>query len=82
MAVFNAELRLNPGEGLGFVLFADAGNVWPGQEINLNGLRASYGVGVRYGTPVGPLRLDYGQKIHRLPGETPGEVHFNISNTF
>jgi outer membrane protein insertion porin family len=82
MAVFNIELRLNPGEGLGFVLFADAGNVWPGQEINLRGLRSSYGAGIRYGTPVGPLRLDYGQKIDRLPGESPGEIHFNIGNTF
>jgi outer membrane protein insertion porin family len=82
MAVFNIELRINPGEGLGFVLFTDAGNVWPGQIVDLQDLRSSYGAGIRYGTPVGPLRLDYGQKIHRLPGESPGEVHFNISNTF
>jgi len=82
MAVFNVELRINPGEGLGFVLFTDAGNVWPNQEIDLKDLRASYGAGIRYGTPVGPLRIDYGQKIHRLPGESPGEIHFNIGNTF
>ncbi len=73
---------LNPGEGLGFVLFTDAGNVWSGQEINISDLRASYGAGIRYGTPVGPLRIDYGQKVHRLPGESPGEIHFNIGNTF
>jgi outer membrane protein insertion porin family len=82
MAVFNAELRLNPGEGLGFVLFTDAGNVWSSQQIDLKNLRASYGVGIRYGTPVGPLRLDYGQKIDPKFYESPGEVHFNISNTF
>ncbi len=82
MAVFNIELRLNPGEGFGLVLFTDAGNVWPGQEIKTSDLRSSYGAGIRYGTPIGPLRIDYGQKIHRLPGESPGEVHFNIGNTF
>ncbi len=82
MAVFNLELRLNPGEGLGFVLFVDAGNAWAGQEINLGGLRSSYGAGFRYGTPIGPLRLDYGQKIDRLPDESPGAFHFNIGNTF
>lgn len=82
MAVFNLELRMNPGEGLGFVLFTDAGNVWPGQEINLRDIRSSYGAGIRYGTPIGPLRIDYGQKIHKLPGESPGEIHFNIGNTF
>jgi outer membrane protein insertion porin family len=82
MAVFNAELRLNPSEGFGVVLFSDAGNVWSGQEILLNDLRASYGAGIRYGTPVGPLRIDYGQKIHRRPGESPGELHFNIGHAF
>ncbi len=82
MAILNLELRINPGEGLGFVVFTDAGNVWPKQEINLADLRASYGAGIRYGTPIGPLRIDYGQKIRRLPGESPGEIHFNIGNTF
>ncbi len=82
MAVLNVELRVNPGEGFGFVLFCDAGNVWPGQDINLEDLRASYGAGIRYGTPIGPLRIDYGQKMHRLSGESPGELHFNIGNTF
>jgi outer membrane protein insertion porin family len=82
MAIVNIELRIHPGEGLGFVLFTDAGNVWPNQEINLSDLRASYGAGIRYGTPIGPLRIDYGQKIHPLPGESPGELHFNIGNTF
>jgi outer membrane protein insertion porin family len=64
------------------VLFTDAGNVWPKQEINLDDLRASYGVGFRYGTPIGPLRIDYGQKFRQQPGESPGELHFNIGNTF
>jgi outer membrane protein insertion porin family len=82
MAIFNLELRLNPGEGLGFVLFTDAGNAWASQEINVGDLRSSYGAGIRYGTPVGPFRIDYGQKIHRRPGESPGELHFNIGNTF
>jgi outer membrane protein insertion porin family len=82
MTVFNLEFRLFPGEGLGFALFMDAGNVWPGQDININDLRASYGVGLRYGTPIGPLRIDYGQKIDRQPDESPGEVHFNIGHPF
>ncbi len=82
MAIFNFELRINPGEGLGFVLFTDAGNVWPGQEIDLGDLRASYGIGLRYGTPVGPLRVDYGWKIHPLSGESAGDFHFSIGQAF
>lgn len=82
MSIFNAEYRINPGEGLGFVLFVDAGNAWPNQSVDLNDLRASYGAGIRYGTPIGPLRIDYGQKIHKRTDENPGELHFNIGNTF
>jgi outer membrane protein insertion porin family len=44
--------------------------------------RASYGMGIRYNTPVGPLRIDYGQKIHRRPGESPGELDFSIGHMF
>jgi outer membrane protein insertion porin family len=82
MVLFNAEVRLKATEGFGLVLFSDAGNVWIDQSIRLERLRASYGAGIRYGTPVGPLRIDYGQKIDRRPGESPGELHFNIGHTF
>jgi outer membrane protein insertion porin family len=82
MAIFNAELRTNPGGGFGLVFFTDAGNVWKGQAIVLDDLRAAYGAGIRYNTPVGPLRLDYGQKINRKAGESPGELHVNIGHAF
>lgn len=82
MIVMNAELRMNPTEGFGIVLFTDAGNVYANQAINLYALRSSYGVGFRYGTPIGPLRIDYGRKIDPRPGETLGEFHFNIGHSF
>jgi outer membrane protein insertion porin family len=82
MVLFNAELRRSLTKEFGVVLFSDAGNVWTGRVLNLRDLRSSYGAGIRYGTPIGPLRIDYGQKIHRRPGESPGEVHFNIGHTF
>jgi outer membrane protein insertion porin family len=82
MVQFNAEIRLNSSGGSGFVLFSDAGNVWVEQKIHLNDLRASYGAGFRYHTPVGPLRIDYGQKIHRQSWESPGELHFSIGQAF
>ncbi len=81
MLLFNAEFRWNVTKGFGLALFSDAGNVWNGQALHLD-LRASYGAGIRYGTPIGPLRVDYGQKIHRRAGESPGEVHFNLGHTF
>ncbi len=82
MLLFNLEYRWNVTKGFGLALFSDAGNVWSGQELHVDDLRASYGAGIRYGTPIGPLRIDYGQKIHRRPGESPGELHFNVGHTF
>ncbi len=78
--------------------FLDAGNVWERPEdINLgrifsfgggagyNDMRYSGGVGVRIGTPVGPIRFDYGWKIRspRTPFEPDlsarrGEFHFSL----
>ena len=47
------------------------------------GLRYGAGLGLRYVTPVGPLRLDYGFKISpRLPGESASELHFSIGQAF
>ena len=82
MVQLNAETRVNVVAGIGLVFFVDAGNVWVDQQIDLGDLRASYGTGLRYSTPVGPLRLDYGIKINRQPGESLGEFHFNIGHAF
>jgi len=82
MVQLNAELRWNTVGGSGFVVFTDAGNVWVDQSIRMDDLRASYGAGFRYHTPVGPLRIDYGQKINRKSGESPGELHFSIGQAF
>ncbi len=40
--------------------FVDAGQVWnrPGQIVSLSDVRVTPGLGVRVGSPVGPLRLD------------------------
>ncbi len=47
-----------------------------------NGLRYGAGLGIRYETPVGPLRLDYGFKLNRRPGESMGELHFTLGQAF
>jgi len=40
------------------------------------------GLGLRYNTPVGPLRVDYGHKLQREKGESAGELHFAIGHAF
>lgn len=54
----SAELRFDFSGGLfGGAAFVDVGQVWP-QGISLDDLEVSPGVGVRYNTVFGPIRLD------------------------
>jgi outer membrane protein insertion porin family len=79
----NVELRTSLGRGLGLVTFLDGGDVWlKADEIRLASLKFTTGLGLRYNTPVGPIRIDYGVKLHREPGESKGELHFSIGNAF
>lgn len=83
MLLLNAELRLSLPGRLGLVFFLDSGNVWiTYQDVTLRELKSSTGAGLRYNTLVGPLRLDYGQKLDREAGESRGEVHFTLGHAF
>jgi len=79
----NIELRANIGKGFGLVPFFDFGNVWlKASDINLLQLKGTTGLGLRYETPVGPLRVDYGVKLSRQTGESRGEIHFSVGHAF
>lgn len=79
----NVELRFRVSRNWRLVAFVDSGNVWREiSEVDPFQLRYSVGGGVRYSTPVGPVRVDYGHKINRRPGETSGELHFSIGHAF
>ncbi|MBF0558415.1 MAG: outer membrane protein assembly factor BamA [Nitrospirae bacterium] len=79
----NLELRADVGRGFGVVAFSDAGNVWDKiQNIDIAQLKYTTGLGLRYNTPVGPLRVDYGVKLNREKGESFGAVHFSVGHAF
>lgn len=81
--LFNGELRFSLPKDFGLVTFIDAGNVWISPSpTKTTGLKYTVGLGLRYETPIGPLRLDYGHKIEREPGESRGELHFAIGHAF
>lgn len=81
--LLNGEIRFNLGRDFGIVTFADAGNTWLSADPErIRHLKYTAGLGLRYITPVGPLRLDYGYKIKREPGESAGELHFVIGHAF
>jgi outer membrane protein insertion porin family len=78
----NGELRIALGKGFGLVTFLDAGNVWQTLGDVEAILRFTSGLGLRYTTPVGPVRIDYGHKLNRKDGESAGELHFSIGHAF
>lgn len=79
------ELRFPIRGNIGGAAFVDAGNVWSETgDLALGDLRYTPGIGVRYITPIGPIRLD---AAHRTSGEEeeflPSWVfHISIGNAF
>lgn len=64
MAVGHAEVRFPVWNDLGGVVFVDAGDVWARPEdFAFSRMKVSTGLGVRYNTPVGPIRVDYGVRV-------------------
>ncbi len=84
LALFNLEYRFPLFGPLGGAVFYDTGNVWADwQDIDPGGFKSGVGVGVRYLSPIGPLRLDLGWKLDREPGESGDPVWFlSFGNPF
>jgi outer membrane protein insertion porin family len=81
--------------------FFEGGNVWErpedikpgnifsfGNGAGYNDMRYSVGLGLRLGTPIGPIRLDYGWKL-RTPrpdapdvNPEPGLLHFSLGHAY
>ena len=77
------ELRYDLRRALSLAAFTDAGSVYPRvSDIDLSEVFYTTGVGVRYKTPVGPVRVDWGYKLNRRPGEGAYRIHVTIGNAF
>jgi outer membrane protein insertion porin family len=48
----------------------------------VNGIRTSVGWGLRWFSPIGPLRFEWGLPLDRQPGEEPLVFEFTIGNFF
>jgi outer membrane protein insertion porin family len=61
----SVELRKHFLENFGFALFADYGNTWLGHDqFKWDGVAVATGFGLRYYTPVAPVRMDLGFKFY------------------
>ncbi len=63
--------------------FFDIGNVYGfNTKFDLTDLREAAGVGFRWVSPFGPIRVDYGVNLDRRRGEDFGAFHFSVGSPF
>ncbi|MDZ7920464.1 outer membrane protein assembly factor BamA [Rhodoferax sp.] len=63
--------------------FVDAGGIYGANEsIQLGDMRSSYGVGISWISPVGPLRLAFARPITKFEGDKIQGLQFQIGTTF
>jgi len=76
------EYRQRFGESFGAALFVDAGQVDSKSTPFAAQLRAGAGVGARYYTPIGPIRLDVALPLNKQRGDDTFELYIGIGQTF
>jgi outer membrane protein assembly factor BamA len=86
LLLINSEVRvpLPVKKGLGIVGFYDGGNVFP--LVGFHNFTSLYsnnvGVGLRYATPVGPVRIDLGRNLNSIPGIQATQYFISIGQAF
>jgi outer membrane protein insertion porin family/translocation and assembly module TamA len=91
MMELSTEARFGIRGNLRGVLFVDGGNSWIDPwAVQLNDLRWAGGTGLRYDTPIGPVRFDVGVQLNPIDGlviegtreKRHWRVHFSIGQAF
>jgi outer membrane protein insertion porin family len=86
LLLLNSELRFPLGikKGLGMVAFYDGGNVF--EDVGFHNFTSLYsnnvGLGLRYSTPVGPVRIDLGRNLNPIPGINATQYFISIGQAF
>jgi outer membrane protein insertion porin family len=87
LLIINSELRFPLSmikKGLGIVTFYDGGNVFP--TIGFHDFTSLYsnnvGLGLRYATPVGPIRIDIGRNLNPVPGISSTQYFITLGQAF
>lgn len=83
-AFFNFEYTFPLIKDLGFkgLLFFDTGNAWGEDEEFFSTMRYSAGWGIRWNSPMGPLRLEWGYNLDPKDYEDNSRFEFSIGRFF
>ena len=85
MLLFNFEFRFPIVKSIRLTgaIFFDAGNAFDDNEaFSLTNLRKSIGFGIRWFSPMGPIRIEWGHILQRRPGEPSGNWEFGMGTFF
>jgi outer membrane protein insertion porin family len=84
--ILNSEVRfpLKIMKALGGVVFYDGGNVYSAINLNqfVNNYTNTIGIGLRYSTPVGPIRIDFGHNLNPVPGIGANQYFITLGQAF
>ncbi|HEY4251649.1 MAG TPA: autotransporter assembly complex family protein [Roseomonas sp.] len=76
------ELRQRISGNLGMVAFLDAGSVGDSATPNFSDVHVGVGIGVRYATAIGPIRVDIATPLTRIRGESSYGLYVGIGQAF
>jgi translocation and assembly module TamA len=79
---FSLEARVKAFGNFGIVPFLDAGNIYTSALPKFTGMRFGTGLGLRYYSNFGPIRIDVGTPINRRPGEPRVAVYVSLGQAF
>lgn len=86
LLILNSEFRipLPFKKNLGMAVLYDGGNVFP--NVGFHDFTSLYsnnvGLGLRYATPVGPIRIDLGRNLNPIPGINATQYFISIGQAF
>jgi outer membrane protein insertion porin family len=84
--ILNSELRFPLGikQGLGAAVFYDGGNVYSAIGISrfIQDYSNTVGVGLRYKTPIGPVRFDIGRNLNPVTGVRATQFYITLGQAF
>lgn len=80
--LFSGELRYRATDSIGLVAFVDAGSAYSSMVPRLDQLKVGVGAGLRYLTPVGPIRLDVAVPLQPGPGDPSVGVYVGLGQAF
>ncbi len=84
MGYFNFEYLFPISKSLGLkgLFFYDTGNAWLDDEDYFSTMRESVGAGIRWNSPLGPLRFEWGYNLSPREDEKQSVFEFSIGTAF